>query len=172
MFWVLDSFCSSSLSRTRPEGWNTIKTLKYSFSYIKKQTERMHHWCIIRLKSGIGLFRCSVLNIQDFDLIIFYSVFFTLTLDRIIRYNNDLMTVWEVWGVRWPSDLLRCYFLFCSHHHISSHHGPASQRTNTIKLRHVHYVALLYSYIICYHEIDRISISPRPQLIVVPRTRI
>ena len=139
MFWVLDSFCSSSLSRTRPEGWNTIKTLKFSFSYIKKQTERIHHWCIIRLKSGIGLFRCSVLNIQDFDLIIFYSVFSTLPVDRIIRYNNDLMTAWGVRTVRWPIDLLRCYFLFCSHHHISSHHGPAwaQQPRVTVKCKHM-----------------------------------
>ena len=58
---------------------------------------------------------------------------------RIIRNNNDLMTVWGVWGVRWPSDLLRCYFLFCSHHHISSHHGPAwaQQPRVTVECKHM-----------------------------------
>ena len=40
-----------------------------------------------------------------------------------------------------------------------------SLRTNTIQLRHDHYVAILYSYILCYHGIDRISISPRPHRI-------
>ena len=132
MFWVLDSFCSSSLSRTRPEGWNTIKTLKFSFSYIKKQTERIHHWCIIRLKSGIGLFRCSVLNIQDFDLIIFYTIVSFLHC-LLIELSDIIMILWRhgVWGL-WGdpqtfSGVISCFVHIITFLLITAQPGPSSR---------------------------------------------